>query len=142
MAESQGALPAAQVLTKEESAEGTKTAFQKNKALFYSLRILRELVPSLTIAVSVATFFTAIFTDFMQDSYGMRLMSPVKSSALDKIIAHYMIISRPDERYRPEAMHVYGPDWTRVGSDDWKDAAPDHWWCLGVLRSRRRAAQE
>ena len=44
MAESQGALPAAQVLTKEESAEGTKTAFQKNKALFYSLRILRELV--------------------------------------------------------------------------------------------------
>ena len=96
MAESQGALPAAQVLTKEESAEGTKTAFQKNKALFYSLRILRELVPSLTIAVSVATFFTAIFTDFMQDSYGMRLMSPVKSSALDKIVAHYMIISRPN----------------------------------------------
>ena len=142
MAESQGALPAAQVLTKEESAEGTKTAFQKNKALFYSLRILRELVPSLTIAVSVATFFTAIFTDFMQDSYGMRLMSPVKSSALDKIIAHYMIISRPDERYRPEAMHVYGPDWTRVGSDDWKDAAPDHWWCLKFQPHQRLAVHE
>ena len=142
MAESQGALPAAQVLTKEESAEGTKTAFQKNKALFYSLRILRELVPSLTIAVSVATFFTAIFTDFMQDSYGMRLMSPVKSSALDKIIAHYMIISRPDERYRPEAMHVYGPDWTRMGSDDWKDAAPDHWWCLKFQPHQRLAVHE
>ena len=39
-------------LTKEESAkihlgEGTETSFQKYKALFYSLRILRELVPAL-----------------------------------------------------------------------------------------------
>ena len=110
--------------------EGTETAFQKYKALFYSLRILRELVPALTIGVSLATFFTALFTAFLKDSYGMALMSPVQSFALDKSVAHFMFITYPEERYRPEAMHVYGPDWARVSSDDWKGAAPDHWWCL------------
>ena len=110
--------------------EGTETAFQKYKALFYSLRILRELVPALTIGVSLATFFTAFFTAFLKDSYGMAVMSPVQSFALDKIVAHFIFMTYPDERYRPEAMHVYGPDWTRVGHDDWKGAAPDHWWCL------------
>ena len=122
-------------LTKEESAkvhlgEGTETAFQKYKALFYSLRILRELVPALTIGLSLFTFVTALLTAYMKDSYGMALMSPVQSFALDKSVAHFMFITYPEERYRPEAMHVYGPDWARVSSDDWKGAAPDHWWCL------------
>ena len=107
MAESQGAVPevppvsltkdesAPVPLTKQESAkihlgEGTETAFQKYKALFYSLRILRELVPALTIGVSLVTFFTALFTAFLKDSYGMALMSPVQSFALDKMVAHFI----------------------------------------------------
>lgn len=128
--------------------EDKKTAFETNKALFYTLRVAVELLPSLTIAFAVFTFFSQLFGSWFGTSYTLSVMSWGMSSSLDKTIAHWLFVDAPYENAisgaydQIESMQVFDASFNKVTSNDWKGAGDDAWWCLKFKHDTPLAVSE
>ena len=124
------------------------TAFERHKALFYTLRVTVELLHSLIIAFAVFTFFSQLFRAYIGHAFTLNVMFPGMSSSLDKTVAHWLFVASPwthiitGEYDAIESMQVFDADFNRVSSNDWKGAGNDAWWCLEFKHGSAMAVHE
>ena len=69
------------------------TAFESHKRKLYTLRILRELEPSILIALSLFSYTSSLWAARSGASYSSAMMNPWRSQALDKAAWHFAITS-------------------------------------------------
>ena len=122
------------------------TPFTRHKALFYTLRVLRECVPSLVLASSVYFLFVKLFQqvygpDFEGTTFVQECMFPGKHLMYDKALWMTTLKNGLTAEYYPnsrtpfvnltgiQAVDVYSRNWERV--PDWKDGGTaNDWICV------------
>lgn len=106
------------------------TPFLRFKGVFYTLRIIRELVPAVLVSVS----FHSIFSAFLSSAYNrvdVKVydsavgLSPGRSTRFDKMIWQ-TIVQAPE--YAALRWDYFNNDFERIS--DWRTDADDNWWCL------------
>lgn len=124
--------------------EVTKT-FIRHKSLFYTLRVLRELVPSILVCLSIFDIVKNIILVIIgPESFDFSLLLPYRSTMLDKAMWHMKLTGiEGKEGYGESAItghNVFGniaaAD-VKVFSSEWEektswnlDDAKDDWWCI------------
>ena len=130
------------------------TPFESHKRLFYFLRILMELVPSLLISYSLWTYTSSLWSARAAGSYNAAMMMPYRSHELDKSAWHFAITKGETSAdgdvwwQNVDAMDVYTnadldgieagsltswptPKWSQAKGGTWNgDGATDDLWCI------------
>lgn len=120
------------------------TSFLRHKFFFYTARLLRELVPAVSIGLCIFEFFLVLIGTVFGDSFSMAFIFPGRSFRLDKMMWHFSIMLwKPGSKVYDDDTHttphptgivtsldVYNNDWDLQTT--WKSSANDDWWCMAV----------
>ena len=125
------------------------TAFESHKRKLYTLRILRELEPSILIALSLFSYTSSLWAARSGASYSSAMMNPWRSQALDKAAWHFAITSGETDPVTGNAywqevdvLDVYTnqqvadiesgalKQWPKTKNEAWNDASNDDLWCI------------
>ena len=112
------------------------TPFLRYKAFFYTTRLIRELVPALSISLCLYDIFTSMFFVVFGANYdNAAFFLPGKSFRLDKMMMMTHILHSSNPVGRIIALDAYDASWQLKGT--WKGPASDDWWCIAVGESER-----
>jgi hypothetical protein len=124
---SQSAASTAAVVPRDQHdvpSSSSRWVWKRWRAVLYSLRIARDLVPSVILSVSLFSIVASFIAAVLGGAWHPAITFPFQSEMMEKV--HWALTFAPASSAQ---LHVYSADW--VAQDvGWAESAPDAWWCV------------